>query len=268
MTLIVSALTNSFAIQVADTKLTVNGKFYADELVKMTIVRCLNVTFALSYAGLAEIDGKRTDLWLVDELLRSGVTGKDFQEIPALLRDALTRAIPKNPWLGIIGLTLRIVGLGVGLQGKPAPVQVTITNSAVWNHNHFADTNPKGRSFQDYHFDPGPNFTTSLDVCGAIDRDDLRAINGLRKNIEKVLSGVNALASPLPVLESLVTMLRLQGKSPKHGHLIGRDCTGVIIKNDYSTHLYFRSDHPTQKRFANLVRNGFAITNLEGKLLS
>ena len=114
MTLILAAGNPELAIHVADTLLTKpDGTFYADELVKTTIVHCKNAKLLISYTGLAIIDNTRTDKWIVRRLREFRAPSKVFKEIVFFLADALNKAVRRKPALRTIGLTLVINGPGV-----------------------------------------------------------------------------------------------------------------------------------------------------------
>ena len=63
MTLIASLLTNDYAIQVSDRRITPSDKF--DDRNKATI---FDGRLAIGYTGLADIAGKPTDIWVSDVL--------------------------------------------------------------------------------------------------------------------------------------------------------------------------------------------------------
>jgi len=70
MTLILSLATHDYIVQVSDRRLTIDsgsqlGKLLDDDSNKATLF-CSRMSFA--YTGLADVDGKRTDKWIVDVL--------------------------------------------------------------------------------------------------------------------------------------------------------------------------------------------------------
>jgi len=70
MTLILSLATRDYIVQVSDRRLTIGsgtrvGKVVDDDSNKATLF-CSRMSFA--YTGLADVDGKRTDKWMVDVL--------------------------------------------------------------------------------------------------------------------------------------------------------------------------------------------------------
>ncbi|MDA8188241.1 MAG: hypothetical protein M0T85_08880 [Dehalococcoidales bacterium] len=66
MTLIITAVSRDGIVQVSDRRLTKDGQAYDDSSNKAVCVSCSDGRLAISYAGLAEIGGQRTDEWLAD----------------------------------------------------------------------------------------------------------------------------------------------------------------------------------------------------------
>lgn len=74
MTLVLSLVTKDFLVQVSDRRLTRGRSIVSDRATKMV---ALCNYMALSYTGIAEIGGQRTDLWITETLstLRSPFPG-------------------------------------------------------------------------------------------------------------------------------------------------------------------------------------------------
>lgn len=78
MTLIVTTIFKNKVVQVADAKLTLNGKEVEDRAVKSIGVQCADARFCIGYTGIAEIEGERTDFWIahqVSDIFRHGGYG-------------------------------------------------------------------------------------------------------------------------------------------------------------------------------------------------
>ena len=64
VTLVITILGNNKVVQVADTRLTLNGKLHDAHAIKAVGVACADAQFCIGYSGVAEIEGQRTDYWL------------------------------------------------------------------------------------------------------------------------------------------------------------------------------------------------------------
>jgi hypothetical protein len=263
MTFIVAASTNDVAIHVADTLLTKrDGSFYADDLVKTTVVHCKDAALLLSYTGLgASIDRKRTDKWLVARLREFNAPTKVFVEIVAYLADALTDTLRRNPALEAVGLTLVINGLGVSPKGVRQQAIAMISNiqEARLKRNDFAYVKPAGRKFSRF-FLPPPRWYMS--VSGSI--SETLNISGHRKKIIGALQAAKTQDEVKALLDSLVAMLRYQRTDQKLGKVIGEDCTAVAIGRDYgSTAYFYGSKDSVVQRYPNVVRADFTLEDFE-----
>lgn len=265
MTFIISVATRDFALQVADTLLTVNGRFSDDELVKTTIVQCRDAKVAISYTGVAFIDRKRTDKWLVARLRESQAAGKVFMQVLELLKDALTEAIRRNPELSRYGLTLAIVGLGYSFQGVRQPAIALVTNCAEpqSQRNEFKDIHPRGRQFSRYVFSVDDNFTDFISIHGAIGPKLM--INGLRRKIQKQVRKARTHSELNSLISGVIMMLRRQRRDTGVGHLIGDDCTAVLIKTNFSSVSWFNTRTKKIKRFPNIVCKDYTVEDLQGR---
>jgi hypothetical protein len=87
MTLILTAATDSVAMQVADTRLTTeDAKLCNDKTIKTLIVHCHDAKVAISYSGLAHVDRKSVDAWLEDRLHRASESVMTFHELQHFVR--------------------------------------------------------------------------------------------------------------------------------------------------------------------------------------
>jgi hypothetical protein len=146
MTFIITAASKHLTTQIADMLLTKpDGTFYSDNVVKTTIVHCENAKVAISYSGLAFIDGKRTDKWLV---VQRNQRIREASSIVESLRSALTQALTRNKPLSEFGLSLDITGLVYsGRCGIRAPAIAVILNCQEPDpgRSRYRDLDPKGR---------------------------------------------------------------------------------------------------------------------------
>lgn len=259
MTFIVAASTNEVAIHVADTLLTnPDGSFYSDELVKTTIVHCVDAKLLLSYTGLAIVDGIRTDKWMVARLWEFKAPTKVFREIVQFLAESLNNAVGKNPALQVTGLTLVVNGLGVSPKGEQQQAIAIVSNRYKPMRNDFANADPKTTPFNTFFLDP-PRWY--LAVHGAV--SETLNIGGHRRKIIDDLKAAKTQEHVKPLLDSLVAMLRLQRTDPKLGKFIGDDCTAVAIGKDYKSSSYFYSKDTEVQRYPNLIRPEGTIEDFE-----
>jgi hypothetical protein len=109
MTLILSALTHEYVVQVSDRRVTNlrTGQPMPDTINK-AVLFCGHISFG--YTGLAEVDGLSADRWLAQHLLEGGPSAQASLEH---VRDEATRAWRKTP-----GWRHAFVGVGWS-RGKP-----------------------------------------------------------------------------------------------------------------------------------------------------
>jgi hypothetical protein len=126
MTLVLSALTRSSVILVADRRLTnpLTGLVCDDQRNKATVYAN---HFAFAYSGICEIQGKPTDVWLA-QCLANGPpgSGKALKRVAAAATTAFANlsypaALRRHAFVG--------VGWGRRSEGMLVPVWVTISNA-------------------------------------------------------------------------------------------------------------------------------------------
>jgi hypothetical protein len=261
VTLILSAATRDVAYQIADTKLsTPTGRHYDDKLTKTTILHCRDAKLAISYTGLAIIDGKRTDGWLVAKLREVSAPEKVFIEVLESLTSALTSAIARNAPLLQHGLSLEIVGLGYSPGGVRQPAVAVVTNiqKPTLGCSAFGDIFPPARCFS--RFVLQPKFSTFISASGAV--GTRLNFNGLRRAVERKLRLAKTDCDYRSIMDDLVTMARLQRRDREMGHWIGEDYTAVMITKDFRSSSFFYTHRHKVSRFPNIVRSEFTIENL------
>jgi hypothetical protein len=233
MTFIISVATRVAAFQVADTRLTdANaGTIFDDLSVKTTVVECRDAKVAISYTGIASIDGINTGEWIALKLTAFRAWEKFFLDAMNFLRDELTGALAKNKSLEKYGLEIPIIGLGNCPAGKRQIAIAIVTNSSEPQpqRSQFRDVSSKGRSFARYILTP-ENIRWYIAISGAMGAK--LKINGFRRKLKKKLTTFEQNADPKPVLDFLVAMLRLHRRDARIGRLIGERCIGVAIDND------------------------------------
>jgi len=127
MTLILSCVTEDYAIQVSDRRLSKmdirTGKIRNVEDNENKAVM-LGTSMVFSYTGLGEIEGIRTDLWLA-RLIYSIPRGKSFNDIVETIRNKATECFKNIPWPQKIKRHA-FVGAGWTRESKDAPLSPTI----------------------------------------------------------------------------------------------------------------------------------------------
>lgn len=68
MTLVVTTIFENKVVQVADTRLTLDGREIEARAIKSIGVLCDDARFCIGYTGLAEIEGQRTDYWIANQV--------------------------------------------------------------------------------------------------------------------------------------------------------------------------------------------------------
>lgn len=268
MTLIITAATKDYVIQVADTKLTKkNGEFYDDRLVKTTIVHCIDSKLVLSYTGLAFLNGIRTDKWITRVLRIFRVWEKGFPETVEFLTNILTQTIDKNRNLETIGLTIIIAGLGIN-GGKRDFAFAQISNNQEYNHNdlkyQFQDINPRGRKFNKIFFTTNKNFKHFVSMDGAMNAEI--KVKGFIRAIENRVVKIKTNKDINDLINIIVAMLRQHRAEYNLSKLIGEDCTAVVIDKTYKSTSFFYSKNTNVRRYPNIISKSLAIENFEFKI--
>lgn len=253
MTLIITAVNNQVAIQVADTLLSKNGKPYDDKLVKTTIVHSSTGKFALSYTGVGNLDGVRTDLWIARQLTDFEAWIRPAPEILDFLKNKLTDAVPRNRYLKGFGLTVVLSGMVTMKNGRLGPAIAEVTNLHRPPH-------PKSMTFESFAV-PQSSFhfhvmrlgkdSSYISISGA---SDPFAGNSFRREIEKLLEIATDTDSQMAVVRLMVAMLREHRKGRCLAGVIGENCTSAIIQNDLrSASSFFGNGGDAIRRIPNIV---------------
>lgn len=119
MTLILTLVSTNKIVQVSDRRLTLNGEIHESNATKAICVSCSNAHFSVGYTGVAEIDDKRTDYWIVDQISSTFSSGhQDIGMVARQLAQDLSDAIFKLRYKGRRvrledkGLNLVLAGYG------------------------------------------------------------------------------------------------------------------------------------------------------------
>lgn len=94
MTLILTLVSSNKVVQVSDRRLTLGKDIHDVNANKAICVGCSDARFSVGYTGVAEIDGQRTDYWLVDQISSVFQSGnEDVLTVYKTLQERATKAI-------------------------------------------------------------------------------------------------------------------------------------------------------------------------------
>lgn len=244
MTLIITVVGKNKVIQVADCRLTLEGKTYDADAIKSVAVICSDAQFSVGYTGLAEIAGKRTDYWLVEQI--RSIFGSGIFDVRRLTWDLATRVenvVPKTRYKGQLvkresrGLFLVLAGYHDGEDGpKSYPFITTVSNM-----RYRGDSVPIGVASEfmvtpqtlrpglpDNHFSVtiGGEWR-SITANDSYARETRKSLMQVQRQLKRVDLG--EMPSGLTSVRRLVSVVRQASKHPKYGKMIGRDCLSVVI---------------------------------------
>lgn len=255
MTLIITAATRDIAIQVADTRLTsTNGKLVDENLVKTTIVHCLDAKLCISYTGLAYINRVRTDIWLAKMLNHHQSWKLSFPKVVQLILETLNETVKTNIHLEKCGLTVVIAGLGLNANKRDLAVaQITNSQKLVKNgiREEFIDILSERNIFRRYFFNPGKKFKWFIEINGAI--NEKLKVKPFIRVISKKLLKASSQEHSVELVKIIVATLREHRKDGDLSQVIGENCTAVIIGRDFKSYSTFFSKNGSNNRFPNIV---------------
>jgi hypothetical protein len=254
MALIITAVNDHVAIQVADTLLSLNGKPYDDKLVKTAIVHSSTGKLALSYTGVGRLDGVRTDLWIAREFQAFKTWTRPAPDILEFLKSNLTEAAPRNSYLTAKGLGLTVVlsGFVTMRDGHLGPAIAEVTNQHRPHPKSMTSESfavPQS-SFLVHKMNLGKD-SSYISISGALDPF---AGNSFRRKIEKLLREAVDTETQMGVVRLMVGMLRQHRLGRGLAGVIGERCTSAIIQKDLrSASSYFGKHGVAIYRIPNIV---------------
>src|SRR5215217_6787339 len=194
MTLILTLIATNKVVQISDRRLTLNGETCDSNANKLVCVGCDDARFSVGYTGVAEIDGQRTDYWLVEQIesiFRAG--HRDVLTVYKMLEEQATKAVSRLQYKGRPvhpqgrGLTL-VLARYREIGGTVVPFLAYITNVAL------DAASP---------FDVKTGFFRKIDL-------------GYRPESQTTA-------------ERMAWLVRQATKHPQYGPLVGPDCLSVVI---------------------------------------
>ncbi|MGY3490218.1 hypothetical protein ACVW1C_008101 [Bradyrhizobium sp. USDA 4011] len=264
MTFIISAATGNAAFQVADTRVTdaKSGKLIDDQTIKMAIVHCVDAKLLMSFTGLASIRGVKTDAWIVEKLHGFKAWEKVFQEITNCIRDELNKALDQDANLTKYGLEIAIIGLGHSPNSVRQPAIACITNIGAPNpvrKNQFMRFSTPHGKFDRYILTPAedsepPGIQAFWGVYGCVGPSNL-AITGGLKQLKRRLQSLQGQADPRPLLDFLVSLVRLHRQVPRYEGVIGEHCVAAAIRTDFSTVVVSYGQNGKKLLVPNIIRS-------------
>ncbi|MCL5962180.1 MAG: hypothetical protein M1358_23170 [Chloroflexi bacterium] len=220
MTLIITAVTRDGIVQVSDRRLTKDGQVYDDSSNRAICVSCSDGRLAISYTGLAEIGGQRTDEWLADYLASIVDDRIDTLSVFEALQKRTTSAFSR------LRIHQEHQELTLVLAGPRMHLAVFgyVSNVLDWTGKRLPDVQES--------FSLGVHWPMISARC----RKATVQIDGRKDAVDETLQNrINKLKRKMyfqdshMVAQALVTIVRAAGQHPQFGKYIGRDCMSVIL---------------------------------------
>ena len=227
MTLIVTVATANKAVQASDRRLTgPDGSIFDDEANKAVCVGCRDAHFCIGYTGLAFVDGKRTDEWLLDYLMSIHAYRMEVASISAALEKRLTATfepLPKH--------YKRITFVLSGFRHH-MPFTMIVSNyerESLWPPGEAQDTFNTCVWWLKKGGNPETGYCISINGARrAVSRPTLRKLKRLIQTSFFQKKGSELVA------DQLVSLIREAADTPRFGQYIGRNCMAVTISVDPS----------------------------------
>lgn len=249
MALIITAVTRDGIVQVSDKRLAKGGQAYDDASNKAVCISCSDGPLAISYIGLAEIDGRRTDEWLVGCLASIGDGQIDTLSLFEALHKRATSAFAhlRNPQEHR-ELTFVLAG-----PRKHLAIFGYVSNVLDWNGRRLPDVQES--------FTLGVRWPMIRARC----RKAIVQIDGCKDAVDETLrKRINKLKRRMyfqdsyTVAHALVTIVRAAERHPQFGRYIARDCVSVIVFREGGFQTMYHPDKGAHVSYApNLIVPSF-----------
>lgn len=244
MTLILTLVSSNKVVQVSDRRLTLGRNVHDINANKAICVGCNDAHFSVGYTGVAEIDGQRTDYWLVDQISSIFQSGnEDVLTVYKALQERATKAISRLRYKGRPvhpqgrGLTLVLAGYRT-IEATTVPFLAYISNLNLDNSNplHVENTfsrkgwmfDPRARADKQMIFVHGARVTFNAgDPAGA-------KICRRYWEMTRILKRIDLGHEPesRTTADRMAWLIRETSSHPRHGYLVGRDCLSVVIHSN------------------------------------
>lgn len=253
MTLVITMIAKNKVVQVADTRLTLNGYEYDANAIKSVCVSCADAYFTIGYSGVAEITGQPLDEWLKDrvsELMTAGFHG--VKQITDEIAQRLDKEVAVLTFRGRSvgkqrkGLLLVLAGFQHDPEGQRLfrlPFLTTISNIERW------ELGKAIKVADQFRVDPRalcsavpgskPRGTDAEPVCVvngerlALFAHDKHAketkqmLNMVRRWLQRIDQGPRSDSRTSSTL--LAKVIQHASTHPKYGKVIGPDCISVVM---------------------------------------
>lgn len=280
MTLLVTLMGKNKIVQVADTRLTIEGREHESNAIKAVSVACADANFSIAYTGLAEINGARTDKWLVgkvESVFEAGNYTVDY--IVQHLVSGLNSTFPALRHRGRRlptehkGLCLMLSGYSHGAGGpfsEPFTVQISNMSSEGVGKRHKVnlefsacvmkfEADTKADVYQCMIEGANHGFLSD-DAAG----HRLNAhVNRVNRQLKRIDQGHKPAGKA--TAERLVSIVKEASKHPTYGHLIGATCLSTVIHPGTTAMLtnYHDAAGETVQRLPHLVTPIETISDIE-----
>lgn len=219
MTLLFTALSDEYVVQVSDRRLTRNGKLYDDEANKAICVGCTDATFSIAYTGLGTIRGQRSDEWVVDYLASINAGNLTFHELFKSLHKEVASRFSGFQHLGD---KRRISFVLAGFVGR-GPFLALLSNTETFKGPHLKHVDDSFQANFLWRNDK-PIRSLSLMVNGTEGALSNVTRAWLRKACKKYLG-----EDPKKTATMFVQFVRIAACHPKFGHFVGKNCMSVVV---------------------------------------
>lgn len=260
MTLIITVATSSKVVQASDRRLTrPDGSVFDDEANKAVCVGCKDAHFCIGYTGLAIVGRKKTDEWLLDNLISLHAYQMDVVSISAALEERLTATFASLP------KQHRRTTFVLSGYRHQMPFSMIISNyerDSLWPPGEAQDT------FRTYEWwmkkDGNPEGGYWISINGtqrAVSRPLLRKIKGQIRSSFFQKKGSDIVA------DQLVSLIREAAETPRFGQYIGRNCMAVAMSlnpsDGFVTQYYPETNSPFRYSPHLITPPGVAIKGLQ-----
>jgi hypothetical protein len=216
MTLLVALTNQSFALLLADRRISHNGQVVDDEFNKLCVLLCDDARVTIAFTGLATLSGFNTSDWLVKELSNIGDT---TGSIASILSELARRLTERFLLLKTIEKRLSILISGFAYW-SPVPQALAYVLS------NFELGQMPGSEFMLRSI--SPNEGIIVEFAGNASALPMSTKDSLRKLLSSNLD-------PSSILRLAVKHLRLAAQSNKSANTIGEQCNSAIILSEVDT---------------------------------
>jgi hypothetical protein len=242
MTIIASAMSWDFAVQVSDRRISWNGKPLDDESNKATILICQNARFAVGYTGLAQWSSFNTQDWIVRTLQECAAP--DYSAEP-LCKRFIERATSDFRDLERLKcappihkrLTIMLTGFGIFTNresGKSLSVPLSLIVTNFQDADRGVDDPEAWPEFKGTFGIPKPNtkvvsYVQRVGAWQAFPDEEVPVIRTLLAERKP----------PQAVVGKLVAAVRTAADRPASGNGIGKQVSSAIIPSDFNSPITF-----------------------------